>query len=174
MFILSENNQSVDLNLIPEQVELNYWVFQNAVRDEDADYFCNPLLMLESFFAATVRLRFTFKEARQSQVLYLNVPADHQLLIGESTCGDLEINPVTSLSGRGFRAFSMNPLSSFTPDYLAVDVDDIYQPTKWFVPKTQPGQLLCVPLTEGYRPRCIYLVRDIPKSLEIVHTTNAW
>jgi hypothetical protein len=173
LYILDENNIAVDLNLIPEQADIHFWVYQNSVKKEEADYYCQPLIMLESFYAATLKLRFDLSLGRKKETYFLNVPADHQILIGESTHGDLEINPVTSISGRGFSAFSLNPMSSFTADYLSVDVEDVYQTTKWFVPKTVPGQLLCIPLCGGYRPPCIYLVRDIPKSLEIINIGNA-
>jgi hypothetical protein len=174
MFILSEENKVVDLNLIPEQVDMHFWVFENSLKTGEADYYCQPLVMLESFYAATVKLRFEIKHGRVKDTIFLNVPADHQLLIGEPSHGDLEINPITSLSGRDFKAFSLNPMSSFTADYLSVDIEDVYQSTKWFVPKTKLGQLLCVPLLDVEKPPCIYLVRDIPKSLEIIKISNAW
>lgn len=173
MLVLNEENHPVDLNLIPDQVDLYFWVFDNCTSAKD--YFCVPLIMLESFYAPTIKLRLTIDNTRRDPVHYfLNVPADYQILIGESQHGDLEINPVTSVSSRNFKAFSVNPLSSFTADYLHLEVEDVLPSIKWFMPKTRTGQLLAVPIEGCFAPRCVYLVRDMPKSLEIIRTSDAW
>ena len=150
-----------------------FWVFDNATAAKD--YFCVPLIMLESFYAPTIKLRLTVDTTRRDPVHYfLNVPADYQILIGEPQHGNLEINPVTSLSSRNFKAFSVNPMSSFTADYLHLEVEDVLPSIKWFMPKTRTGQLLCVPIEQVAQPKCVYLVRDMPKSLEVVQSNNAW
>jgi hypothetical protein len=172
MLILNEDNHPVDLNLIPDQVDMYFWVFDNATGAKD--YFCVPLIMLESFYAPTIKLRLTIDNSRRNPTSYfINVPADYQILIGEPSHGDLEINPVTSLSGRHFKAFSMNPVSSFRPEYLHIEVEDVLPSIKWFMPKMKTGQLLCVPLHPIEKPNCIYIVRDMPKSLEIVPLSEA-
>jgi len=173
MLILNEENNPVDLNLIPEQCDLFFWVFDNSTGAKD--YFCVPLIMLESFYAPTIKLRLTTNTSRRHpEYQYINVPADYQILIGEPSHGDLEINPVTSVSSRNFKAFSVNPISSFTADYLQLEVEDVLPSVKWFVPKTKTGQLLSVPIENCHRPKCIYLVRDMPKSLEVVRSSDAW
>jgi hypothetical protein len=173
MLILNEENNPIDLNLIPDQCDLYFWVFDNSTGFKD--YFCVPLLMLESFYSPTIKLRLTTNKSRKNEKNYfLNVPSDYQILIGEPTCGDLEINPITSISSRHFNAFSVNPMSSFTADYLHLEVEDVLPAVKWFMPKTKTGQLLCIPLENCHRPECIYLVREMPKSLEIIQSSNAW
>jgi hypothetical protein len=173
MLILNEENKPVDLNLIPDQVDMFFWVFDNATGAKD--YFCVPLIMLESFYAPTIKLRLTVNTSRRNPIHYfLNVPADYQILIGEPSHGDLEINPVTSISSRNFKAFSVNPMSSFTADYLHLEVEDVLPSIKWFLPKMKSGQLLCVPIENIYKPKCVYLVRDMPKSLEVIQSSNAW
>lgn len=165
MLVLNNSNESVDLNLIPDEVDMNFCVFSNE-SPTNADYFFPQLIMLESFYAPTLRLRIGH--------FYVNVPSDFQILIGEPTHGDLEVNPVTSLSGRNFNAFVLNPLTSFTASYLPIDIDDVLPTTKWFLPKMKTGDLLAVPLKTGIAPPCIYIVRDIPKSMEVVKISCAF
>jgi hypothetical protein len=167
MLILNESNQAVDLNLIPDVVDMHFWVFDNTTHTKD--FICQPLLMIESFYSSTIKLRLTVDSGRKPYTTYfINVPSDYQLLIGEPTHGDLEINPITSLSGRNFRAFSLNPLSSFRPEFLHVETEDVLPIIKWFMPKMKTGAILCVPLSSEPKPPCIYLVRDMPKALEII------
>src|SRR6516165_8056444 len=144
MLILNENNNPVDLTLIPNEVDMHFWVFDNTAGAKD--YFCAPLIMLESFYAPTIKLRLSLDDSRQNPTtFYLNLPADYQILIGEPTHGDLEINPITALSGRHFKAFSMNPIYSFRPEYFHIEVEDVLPSIKWFMPKVKTGQLVCVP-----------------------------
>src|ERR1035441_8512047 len=162
MLILNESNQPIDLNLIPEQCDIYFWVFDNNTGAKD--YFCTPLIMLESFYSPTIKLKLTMDNSRYNPTQYfLNVPADYQILIGEPTHGNLELNPITSLSGRHFRAFSINPISGFQPNFLHVDIEDVLGNIKWFMPKIKSGQLLAIPLEDKNESNCIYLVRDIPK-----------
>ena len=173
MLILNEENYPVDLNLIPEQCDMFFWVFDNSTGFKD--YYCTPLIMLESFYAPIIKLRLTVNASRNNpEYQYVNVPADYQILIGEPSHGDLEVNPVTSVSSRNFKAFSVNPISSFTADYLHLEVEDVLPSVKWYMPKIKTGQLLCVPIENTPKPKCIYLVRDMPKSLEVVLSSNAW
>jgi len=172
MLILTEHNQTQNLNLIPDQVDSYFWVFDNSPGCKD--YFCVPLVMLESFYSPTIRLRLTENSGHKNpKKWFLNVPADYQILIGEPSHGDMEINTVTSLSGRHFHAYTMNPLTGFRPEYLHIEVEEVLPSIKWFMPKMKVGQLLCVPIDSKPKSPCIYLVRDIPKSLEIVRLSDA-
>ncbi len=167
MLILNEDNQPVDLNLIPNEVDMHFWVFDNSVSAKD--FFCQPLIMLESFYSPAIKLRLTEETGRRNTISkFVNVPADYQILIGEPSHGDLEINPITSLSGRNFKAFSLNPISSFRPSYLHIEIEDMLPSIKWFIPKMKTGQLLCMPILNQPKPPCIFLVREMPKSLDIV------
>jgi hypothetical protein len=171
MFILNEDNTPVDLNLIPDQIDMYFWVFDNASNAKD--YFCVPLIMLESFYSPIIKLRLTADNSRQKPITYfLNVPADYQLLIGEPSMGMLEVNPITSLSGRKFKAFSINPLASFMATYFTVEVEDVLPSIKWFMPKMKTGQLVAIPIEICQQPKCIYIVRDIPKSLETIDSSD--
>lgn len=168
MFILNENNIPTDLNLIPDQCDMNFWVFDNSTGAKD--YFCIPLIMIESFYSPTVKLRLTVDNSKYHPTEYfINVPIDYQILIGEPICSNLEINPISNLSGRHFKAFSINPTSSFRPDFIHIEVEEILPTIKWFFPKTSIGQLTAIPLTNKLCSPCIFIAREIPKSLEIIN-----
>ena len=96
------------------------------------------------------------------------MPVDWQILIGEPDIGDLETIPLTSLNDRGFKAFEFNPLSSFRPSFLDIEIVDIYQDVTWYAPRLKNGQFLCVPLEDTPKPRCVYFIKETSRQTEIV------
>jgi hypothetical protein len=99
---------------------------------------------------------------------------DWQVLIGEPDCGDLEMLPLTSINDRGFKVYEFNPLTSFKPSFMDIEILDVYQEVSWHAPKLKNGQILCIPLTDDIKPPCAYFVRDISRSCEIVDYKLAW
>ena len=166
MLILTTENKTFDLNFMPDVVDdLHFCVLDNSNQNE-VDYHFPPLVFMESFSAPTVRLKIGS--------YFVNIPVDYQILIGEPQHGDLEVNAVSNLNDRDFKAFALNPLSSFRPEFLPVEIDDVLPSTRWFLPKLKTGQLLCVPLEECDKPLCVYFVKDIPKSCEVIRASKAW
>lgn len=102
------------------------------------------------------------------------MPMDWQLLIGEPDLGDLEVLPLTAINDRGFKAFQFNPLSSFRPSFLDVEIIDVYQDVSWYSPKLKNGQLLSVPINDGPAPDCVYFVKDISRNCEVLDYRKAW
>ena len=166
MRILTNENHSFDLVNLPEEVDdLRFCVFDNS-DPADSDYYFVPLIFLESFVTPALVLSIGSHQ--------ITMPLDWQLLIGEPDHGDLEVVPLTSINDRGFKAFSFNPLSSFRPEFLPVEIVDVFTDNRWFFPKMKNGQLLCVPLTGGDKPQCVYFVKDISRNCEIVKYSKAW
>ena len=166
MMILSLENTPFDLNEIPDQVDdLRFCILDNS-NHKDPDYFFIPLIFLESFNSPALVL-----EIGQQRI---TMPVDWQILIGEPDQGDLEVVPLTAVNDRGFNAFVFNPLSSFRPEFHKIEVVDIYQDVRWYMPKLKPSQLLAVPLTNTARPECVYFVRDVSKQSEIVNYSKIW
>ena len=166
MRILTNDNSSFDINDLPEEVDdLRFCVFDNSDPAE-ADYYFVPLVFLESFMSPALVLKIGNQE--------ITMPVDWQVLIGEPEHGDLEVVPLTSINDRGFKAFVFNPLSSFRPEFLPMEIVDVFTENRWFFPKMKNGQMLCVPLTDGDQPQCAYFVKDITRSSEIVRYSQAW
>ena len=166
MYILTLDNNSYEMNEIPDEVDdLRFAILDNS-DPKNPDYFFIPLIFLESFNSPALVLRIGDNIVR--------MPADWQILIGEEEIGDLEVIPLTSINDRGFSAFIFNPLSSYRPEFQHIEIVDIYQDVKWYFPKLRPGQLLSVPLNNGTNPLCAYFVKDISRQSEVVNYSKIW
>ena len=167
MKILTLENKTYTLEKIPEYVDdnLRFAVLDNS-NPQDPDYFYIPLIFLESFNAPAAVLQIGKHK--------IKMPLDWKMIIGEAEQGELHVLPITSLNDRGFEAFTFNPLTGSKPDFLEVDIVDIYQDIKWYFPKMKSGQLLAVPLEDKHNPRCAYFVKDISKQCENIEYGAAW
>lgn len=155
-----EHNQFYNLENLPEEIDdLRFAILDNS-NPNNVDYHYIPLIFLESFNAPALVLKIADKT--------IKMPVDWQILIGEKDHGDLETLPLTSINDRGFNAFEFNPLSSFRPDFLPVEIVDVYNDVTWYAPRLKNGQFLCVPIDDGEKPRCIYFVKEISRNCEIV------
>jgi hypothetical protein len=166
MKILTLDNEPYDLDHLPEEIDdMRFAILDNS-NPQDPDYMYIPLIFLESFNAPALVLRIGEHRVR--------MPVDWQLLIGEPELGDLEVIPLSALNDRGFKAFQFNPLTSFRPSFLEVEILDVYQDVSWYAPKLKNGQLLCIPLSEGKDPECVYFVKDISRNCEVVDYNKAF
>ena len=161
-----DHNEAYDLNFLPQEVsDMRFAIFDNS-NPSSPDYYFIPLIFLESFAAPALVLRIGPS--------VIKMPVDWQVLIGEPDLGDLEILPLTSVSDRGFKVFSYNPLTSFRPEFHEIEIIDVYHEVMWYAPKLKNGQMLCVPLTDGHDPQCAYFVKDISRNCEVVDYHHAW
>ena len=166
MRILTLDNTHYELDQLPDEVEdMRFAILDNST-PADPDYHYIPLIFLESFTSPALVLRVG--EHR------IKMPMDWQILIGEPDLGDLEVLPLTSINDRGFKVFQFNPLSSFRPSFPDIEIIDVYQEVTWYAPKLKNGQMLCVPLTDGPKPDCVYFVKDISRNCEMVDYNKAW
>ena len=160
MRILTLENQAFEMNEIPDEVDdLRFGILDNS-DPKNPDYFFIPLIFLESFNAPAVVLQVGDKQ--------IKMPVDWQVLIGDEEGGDLETLPLSSLNDRGFSVFSFNPLSSFAPNFLPIEIVDIYSDVTWYAPRLRNGQFLCVPIEDGPKPRCVYFVKEVSRNCEVV------
>jgi len=162
MNILLVNNETFNLNTIPEEVDDNvrFAVLDNS-NPQDPDFFFVPLIFLESFNAPAVVLNINGKE--------LTMPLDWCIAVGCSQAGsDLEVLPLTSLNERGFEAFLFNPLTSYKPEFGTIEILNFYNDVKWYFPKMKNGQLLSIPVEDKENPLCAYFVKDISRQSEII------
>jgi len=144
---------------------MRFSIFDNS-DNTNPDYFFIPLIFLESFNAPALVLKIGDHT--------IKMPVDWKILIGEEDVGDLEALPLTSINDRGFNAFEYNPLGSYSPTFLKIEILDIYQEEKWYAPKLKNGQFLSVPLSDGPNPQCVYFVKDISRNCEVVNYNYAF
>ena len=162
MRILTLNNESFDLNDLPEDVDedTRYSVLDNS-NPNDPDFFFMPLIFLESFNSPAIVLSIGGNEVQ--------MPLDWCMVVGDKDCGlDPEVLPLTSINDRGFDAFVFNPIKGFRAEYLPIEIVNIYQDVKWYFPKMKNGQLLTVPIAEGYNPLCAYFVKEVTRQSEVL------
>lgn len=161
-----DKNQAYDLDHLPDEVDdMRFAILDNS-DPKSPDYYFIPLIFLEGFTSPALVLRIGEHVIR--------MPIDWQVLIGEPDLGDLETLPLTSINDRGFRVFEFNPLTSFRPSFLDIEIIDVYHDVNWFAPKLRNGQLLAVPINDDPGPGCVYFVKDISRNCEIVDYKLAW
>ncbi len=166
MRILTLDNKAYELDTLPEEVDdMRFSILDNS-DPSNPDYHYIPLIFLESFTSPALVLRIGDSTIR--------MPVDWQVLIGEPDLGDLEMLPLTSINDRGFKVFQFNPLSSFRPSFLDIEIVDVYHEVSWYAPKLKNGQILCIPLSDEKNPECVYFVKDISRNCEIVDYNKAW
>ena len=164
--ILTLQNETFEINELPEFIDdLRFCILDNS-NPADPDYFFVPLIFLESFNSPALILNIGGKTVK--------MPVDWQILIGDKEHGDLEVVPLTSINDRGFSAFVFNPLLSRTPDFLPIEITDIYNDIRWYFPKLKSGQMLCIPLTDGPKPLCAFFVKEISRQSEVVDVSKVW
>lgn len=166
MRILTVENNTYELDDIPETVDdLRYGVL-DYTNHKNVDYFFIPLIFLESFYSPAAVLRVG--------EYTVNVPLDWSIVICDPEVGDPEVVSLMSLNDRGFKAFAMNPINGFSPQYLDVAITNIYTDIKWHAPKLKFGHLLCVPLSDKPESPCIMIVKEANKIPEVLDINDIW
>ncbi len=161
MRILTLENEKYELDVLPEEIEdMRFSVLDNS-NNQSPDYMWIPLIFLESYSSPALVLNIGGNK--------IKMPVGWQILIGEPGIGELEVLPLTSINDRGFKAFQFNPLTDFRPTFVEIEIVDVYQDVAWFSPKLKNGQILCVPIEDGPKPQCVYFVKDISRSCELVY-----
>jgi len=167
MQILTLDNEYFDLNTLPKEIDkdIRYSVLDNS-DPKDPDYFFVPLIYLESFSSPAVVLQIGEHQVQ--------MPLEWSMVVGNSEIGDLEVLPLTSLNDRGFEAFCFNPLTSNRPNFLPVDVINVYQDVKFYFPKLKNGQLLTTPIQKKKNPNCAFFVKEVSRQSELIDFSLVW
>ena len=159
MRILTAENNSYDLDTVPEQIDdIRYCVLDTS-DPEYIDYFWLPLIFLESFHAPAICLQI----GRHT----INMPMDWSVVICDDDLTAVEVIPLASLSNRGFQAITLNPMHSSKITGQEIQITNVYQDVMWYFPKLKNGNLLAVPLEQGEAPVCAYFVKEANKVSEL-------
>jgi hypothetical protein len=165
--LLLDTNEPFNLTELPDEIDddMRFAILDNS-NPLNVDYHYIPLIFLENFNSPALVLRIGNR--------VIKMPVDWQVLIGEPDIGDLETLPLTSINDRGFKVFEFNPISAFRPSFLDIEILDIYHDVEWYAPRLKNGQFLAIPIDDGPKPRCVYFVKEISRSSEIVDYQQAW
>lgn len=162
MHILTENNIPFSMNNVSSTADDIRYSILDYSNTDNIDYFCIPLVFLETFSTPAAELRIGQK--------IIQVPLDWSIVIGEKDVGDLEVVPITQCMDRDFSVFCFNPINGYRAEYHTLDVTNIYPDVKWHVPKLKYGHLLVLPIEMKLSPLCCFIVKDthkIPDVLDI-------
>lgn len=166
MRILTVENETYDLDEIPELVDDLRFSVLDYSNTKNVDYYFIPLMFLESFYSPAAVLKVGKYK--------VNVPLDWSIVICDPEIGEPEVMSLMSLNDRGFTAFVTNPITGFTPDYLDVSITNIYNDVRWYAPKLKFGHFLSVPLEDGENPKCILLIKESNKVPEVLDLNELW
>ena len=166
MKILTVENQTYELDEIPDTIDdLRYGVLDYS-NPKNVDYYFIPLVFLESFYSPAAVMQIGKDQ--------ISVPLDWSVIICDPEVGEPEVVSLMSLNDRGFHAFVFNPITGFTPQYLDIHMVNVYTDIKWYAPKLKFGHILCVPLTDGYNPKCALFVKEANKIPEVLDINVIW
>ncbi len=166
MKVLTLDNEALELDTLPEEIDdIRYSVLDYS-DPNDADYIFVPLVFLESFNSPAATVRIGDHK--------INVPLDWSLIISEPDIGDAEIMNLMTLNDRDFKAFCFNPLTDMMPQFLPITIENIFSETKWFFPKLKPGHILSIPLNGPNKPVCAYFVKETNKVPEVLSIDQIW
>jgi len=165
MRILTVENNTFLLSKMPEQIteDISFSVLDNS-NPKEPDFFFMPLIFIESFSSPAIVLEIGGQE--------ISMPLDWSMAVGDQESGsNLEIISLTSLSDRGFEAFVFNPLEGFKGDFAPIKVINFYNDVKWYFPKVKNNQLITTPLTDGFKPKCAFFIKDVSRQCETIEHT---
>lgn len=165
MRLLTPENKPFAMYEIPDKIEkdfdLRYCVLDYS-DSSNVDYAFKPLLFLDIFEKSAVHLKIgKFR---------IQMPAHWSIVVADKHLGMVELVKLSQFNDRDFDAFVFNPLKSYMPEFMAIEIIDSFPDTKWYFPQLKYGHILAVPLSDTDAPLCAYFVQDahkIPESLDI-------
>jgi len=160
MKILNEHNQPFDLNQLPERVDdLRYCVLDYSDRDQ-VDYYWPPLVFLDIFHAPCADLRIGDHNVQ--------MPLDWHVVVGDRHAGDLEVVRLMDVMDKQFEVFAFNPLAGFMPDFLSIEIVNVFTDVKWCFPKLKQAHFLAVPVQNTMNSTCVYFIKDVGKQFDVL------
>lgn len=171
MNILTPENKTVDINLLPDMVEddLKYSVL-NLNDKHNYDFYFESLVYLESFYAPAVVLKI---DDNLVNMPCLESPHDWKILIGDAEYGQVELVSLEDLNSRNFKALVFNPISSFKPMFKDISIVDTYTELKWFFPNMQQNMLLTTPIEKKDKPDCVFFINgSISKKVDSIEISS--
>jgi hypothetical protein len=149
---------------MPETIDdLRYCVLDYS-DSQHPDYYWFPLVFLDIFHSPCADIRIG--------PYNIQMPLDWSIVVGDRHGGELEVMRLIDLNDKDFDAFAINPIRGYMPDFLRIEIVNVFSDVKWYFPRLKNGHLLALPLAAGHNPPCVFFVREtnkVPEVLDIRH-----
>lgn len=152
MRILTVDNEHYSMNNISDSIDedVRYSVLDYS-DPQNVDYIFVPLIFLESFNKSVVDLKIG--------PYSIQMPSDWGIVIGDKNSGEIEILPLKQINDRPFQAFSLNPITGYIPEFLDIEIMNVFPDVKWYFPKLKFGHILTMPLEQKQNQNVSFLLR---------------
>ena len=154
-----------DIDRIPEVIDDVRYAVLDYSDPTFPDYMYCPLVFLESFSTPCL-------EVNIGGCKFL-MPLDWHIIIADKFTGESELISLVHTQGRHFSAFCIDMAGSIMPDFGELDIVNVYNEKKWYVPKLKIGHILAVPLSLESNI-CAFFAKDIQKIPEILDFEKLW
>lgn len=148
MLVLTEENKPYSMNEVDENTDIFFGIIDYS-DPRTADYLFYPLMSTDVYRTPAIELLI----GNDKVVL----PMDWNIVIGDKDSGEIEVFPIKKLIDRSFSAFIMNPISGYMPEFKEIHVLNIFPDLKWNLPTLLNGYILCVPIKNVEKPKCIFI-----------------
>lgn len=162
MNILTPENIAFDVDQVTDTVPDEMYSVLDLSSLEDADYYFKYIYNTVSFNSMSADLQIGDK--------VLQVPLLWQILLGDDDTGMMEMCTIENLLNiKHPRAFVYNPISSMYPKYEPVKLLRVFNiTTKWQIPMIPKKNLLTIPLSNDYKPDCVFFADENEKIQDFV------
>jgi hypothetical protein len=156
--ILTTSNQAFDLNQLPEHVEdMGYCVLDYSDQ-HNVDYYWPPLVFLDIFNAPCADIRIGSYN--------IQMPLNWSVVVGDKHGGELETIKLVDVMHKDFTVFVFNPINGYMPDFLPIEIENVFADVKWCFPKLKSANFLAVPLHNLPQPLCAFFIQDVSKNVD--------
>lgn len=173
MKFLTEENTTLDTDLIGNRVEKQlYFMTLDFSRPKSPDYLAKPLNGINEYNDAAAEITIGDFE--------LILPLKWHILVCDA--GVVEYVPLKRLSGKGMKAFCLNPISGYMPSFLEVRILDSHRTASWSCPIFDKDNLLVIPVGKERTvdgdlrdyPTCIMAGEPGCRVPDLVELANLW
>ena len=154
---------AIEMNQLPEKIieDLRYCVIDYS-DPHNIDYYWYPITFLDIFSSPCADINIG--------PYNIQMPLDWSIVVGDKHLGDLEIMRLVDVNDKDFDAFVINPIKGFMPNFLKIEIINMFSSVKWYFPRLKNGHIIALPLSNGENPQCAFFVNSLtklPDSLDI-------
>jgi hypothetical protein len=159
MQILTPENYAYEMDLVSDEIPEEMYCVLDLSDHGDSDFYFRPINHTVSFNSLSADLQIGDK--------VIQVPLGWQILLGDEDTGMAEMCTIENLLNmKEPKAYVYNPIRSMYARYEDVKVLRVFTlTTKWQMPMVQRKNLLAVPLSNGYNPKCVFFADENEKYL---------